>query len=67
MEPMGIERHRWESREAEVSGSERVKITEDVRRYALKQGLSEDAAIKHGLEEKAAEFVRKGSEVYAKA
>jgi hypothetical protein len=24
MEPMGIERHRWASREAEVSGTERV-------------------------------------------
>ena len=24
MEPMGIERHRWASREAEMSGSERV-------------------------------------------
>jgi len=27
MEPMGIERHRWASREAEVSGSERVNTT----------------------------------------
>jgi hypothetical protein len=27
MEPMGIERHRWASREAEVSRSERVNTT----------------------------------------
>ena len=27
MEPMGIEQHRWGSREAEVSGSERVNTT----------------------------------------
>ena len=27
MEPMGIERHRWASREAEVSGTERVNTT----------------------------------------
>jgi hypothetical protein len=45
-----------------------VKITEDVtQKYAAEQGVSEDEAIKRGLEEKAAEFVRKGSEVYAKA
>jgi len=43
-----------------------VKITEDVRRYAAEQGLSEEAAVKKGLDEKAAEFVGKGSEVYAK-
>jgi hypothetical protein len=28
--------------------------------------LSEEAAVKQGLEEKAAEFVEKGAEVYAK-
>jgi hypothetical protein len=27
MEPMGIERHRWASREVEMSGSERVNTT----------------------------------------
>ena len=43
-----------------------MRITEDVRRYAAEQGLSEEAAVKQGLEEKAAEFVEKGSEVYAK-
>jgi phosphomethylpyrimidine synthase len=43
-----------------------MKITEDVRRYAAEQDVSEEAAIKKGLEEKAAEFIEKGSEVYAK-
>jgi hypothetical protein len=42
-----------------------VKITEDVRQYALEQGISEEAAI--GLQQKATEFTEKGSEVYAKA
>jgi phosphomethylpyrimidine synthase len=43
-----------------------IVITEDVRRYATEQGLSEDA-VKKGLEEKAAEFTGKGAEVYAEA
>jgi phosphomethylpyrimidine synthase len=43
-----------------------MKITEDVRKYAAEQGLSEDAAVKQGLEDKAAEFIEKGSEIYAK-
>lgn len=40
-----------------------MRITEDVRRYAAEQGLSEEAAVKQGLEEKAAEFAKAG-EVY---
>jgi phosphomethylpyrimidine synthase len=43
-----------------------MRITEDVRRYAAEQGLSEEAAVKQGLQAKAAEFVEKESEVYAK-
>jgi phosphomethylpyrimidine synthase len=43
-----------------------MKITEDVRKFAAEQGMSEQEAVKHGLEEKAAAFRRKGSEVYAK-
>ena len=43
-----------------------MRITEDVRRYAAEQGLSEEAAVKKGLDEKAAEFIAKGSEIYAK-
>ena len=44
-----------------------MKITEDVREYARTQGLSEEEAIKQGLDEKSREFVEKGSEVYQKS
>jgi len=50
-----------------VNGSERVKITEDVRKYAAEQGISENEALEKGLKEKSAEFAEKGAEVYAKA
>ena len=36
-----------------------MKITEDVRGYAAEQGVSEEGAIKKGLEEKAARVHRK--------
>ena len=44
-----------------------VKITEDVRKYALEQGVSEEEALQKGMEEKSREFTQKGSELYAKA
>ena len=44
-----------------------VDIPEDVRKYAAEEGLTEEAAVKQGLEEKSAEFVEKCAEVYAKA
>ena len=44
-----------------------MKITEDVRKYAAEKGLSEEQALKSGMEEKSAEFVEKGAEIYAKA
>jgi phosphomethylpyrimidine synthase len=44
-----------------------MKITEDVRKFAAEQEISEEQAIQVGLEQKAKEFVKKGSEVYAKA
>ena len=43
-----------------------MKITQDVREYAAKQGIDEEAALKKGMEEKAIEFVKKGAEIYAK-
>ena len=43
------------------------KITEDVRKYAAEQGISENEALAKGLKEKSAEFVEKGAEIYAKA
>jgi phosphomethylpyrimidine synthase len=44
-----------------------MRITEDVRKFAAEQGISEKAALEVGLQEKAKEFVKKGSEIYAKA
>jgi phosphomethylpyrimidine synthase len=41
-----------------------MKITQDVRDYAEKQGMIEDEALKKGMEEKSKEFKEKGSEVY---
>jgi phosphomethylpyrimidine synthase len=43
-----------------------MKITQDVRDYAASQGLTDDEALKRGMQEKAVEFVRKGAEVYQK-
>ena len=43
-----------------------MKITEDVRKFAAEQKLSEDEALRAGMEQKAKEFVEKGAEVYAK-
>src|SRR3989449_1584854 len=44
-----------------------MKITQDVREYAAKLGVDEAAALEKGMEAKAVEFVRKGSEIYSKA
>jgi len=43
-----------------------MKITEDVRKYAAEQGISENEALKKGMEDKSKEFVKKGAEIYAK-
>ncbi len=43
-----------------------MKITEDVRKFAAEQGVSEGQAIQAGMEQKAREFVEKGAEIYAK-
>lgn len=40
---------------------------EDVRKNAAEQGVSEEEALKKGMEEKLREFTEKGSEIYAKA
>jgi phosphomethylpyrimidine synthase len=44
-----------------------MKITQDVRDYAAKLGVDENAALAKGMEAKAVEFVRKGAEIYSKA
>ncbi len=43
-----------------------MKITQDVREYAEKQGISEIDALKKGMEVKAVEFVKSGAEIYQK-
>jgi phosphomethylpyrimidine synthase len=44
-----------------------MKITQDVRDYAEKHGISDGDALKRGMEQKAVEFVKKGAEIYTKA
>ncbi|MBM2766568.1 phosphomethylpyrimidine synthase ThiC [Burkholderia anthina] len=41
-----------------------MKITQDVREFAAQQGVSETEALKKGMEVKAVEFVKTGSEIY---
>ena len=44
-----------------------MKITQDVRDYAAKLGVSEDEALTKGMQSKSVEFVEKGSDIYQKA
>ncbi len=44
-----------------------MKITEDVRRYAAEQAISEEEALAKGMEEKSKEFTEAGAEVYVPA
>ncbi|HYP52026.1 MAG TPA: phosphomethylpyrimidine synthase ThiC [Pyrinomonadaceae bacterium] len=41
-----------------------MKITQDVRDYAARKGLDEQAALAAGMQEKATEFVAAGAELY---
>ena len=43
-----------------------MKITQDVRDYAAKQGVTEDQALQQGMEQKSKEFKDKGAEIYSK-
>jgi hypothetical protein len=43
-----------------------MKITEDVRKYAAEQGISDEAAFRKGMEENSREFAEKGNDIYAK-
>ncbi|QYY36166.1 phosphomethylpyrimidine synthase ThiC [Ruficoccus sp. ZRK36] len=42
-----------------------MKITQDVREYAEKKGITEEAALEEGMHEKAEEFKKKGANVYS--
>jgi phosphomethylpyrimidine synthase len=44
-----------------------MQITQEVREYARKKGLDEEAALAEGLREKAETFVREGGELYKPA
>ncbi len=55
------------SRRSFSEGGCSMRITEDVRKFAAEQRISEEQALQIGLEQKAREFVEKGSEIYAKA
>ncbi|HFD13194.1 MAG TPA: phosphomethylpyrimidine synthase ThiC [Crenotrichaceae bacterium] len=43
-----------------------MKISQDVREYAAKQGVSEQEALKQGMDDKSKEFRQKGSDIYQK-
>jgi phosphomethylpyrimidine synthase len=43
-----------------------MKITQEVREYAAKQGISDIAALKQGMAVKSVEFVKRGAEIYQK-
>ena len=44
-----------------------MKITEDVRKYAAEQGVTDEEALQAGMEEKSREFAEQGAKLYAKA
>jgi phosphomethylpyrimidine synthase len=44
-----------------------MKITEDLRKFATEQKLSEDEALRAGMEQKSREFSESGSEIYSNA
>ncbi len=44
-----------------------MKITEDVRKYAAEQAISEEEALQKGMAEKSQEFLQSGAEVYTTA
>ncbi len=43
-----------------------MKITQEVRDYAKRQGLSEQEALRRGMDEKAVEFLERGGSIYPK-
>jgi phosphomethylpyrimidine synthase len=43
-----------------------MKITQDVREYAEKQGVSDREALEKGMQEKAEEFTKQGGEIYTR-
>ncbi len=60
-------RYAFARRAAVPSGGNAVNITEDVRKYAAEQAISEEEALAKGMEEKSKEFVESEAEVYKMA
>jgi phosphomethylpyrimidine synthase len=44
-----------------------MKITQDVRDYAAALGVTEEAALQRGMEQKAAEFAAGGADIYRRS
>lgn len=44
-----------------------INARQDVRKYAAEQQLSEDQALRAGMEQKSQEFAEAGAEIYSKA
>jgi len=44
-----------------------MKISQDVRDYAAKEGIGVEVVMEEGMKAKAAEFKKQGSEIYKKA
>lgn len=44
-----------------------MKISQDMRDFAVQQGVDEQTAFSKGTEQKATEFVKQGAEAYHKA
>jgi hypothetical protein len=42
-------------------------LTKDVRKYATERGITEEAAVRQGLEQKATEFNEASAEIHSKA
>jgi hypothetical protein len=60
-------REAFARRAAVPSGGNAVNITEDVRKYAAEQAISDEEALQRGMAEKSKEFVEAGAEVYQPA
>jgi phosphomethylpyrimidine synthase len=43
-----------------------MKITQDVRDYAAKQGVTDEEALEKGMKEKSEEFTKQGGEIYTR-
>jgi ABC-type multidrug transport system ATPase subunit len=52
--------------DAEIAYLDLMKTVEDVRKYAAELGITEEAAMKKGMEEESREYAENGNGIYAK-